>query len=136
MLRRVLSLVLIVAVVDCPMLCGAVSVTAPQDAGVPSCCCCRHCDGALSSDDGSEPSDEPQEGAGLFQCICNGAVVEQGALQSFEVDLGCWAPVAANVSPIIQASAAELVSLHAALQPDCGMNEGRAMRCLFMSLLC
>ena len=138
MISRLLSLTLIAAIFDCPMLCGVAPTVCALEVKAVSCCGgCHWTDKPLPTDDPSAPTDNrSQDGKSCCQCVCNGAVVEVAALPSFGIDLDWWAPVPATTALVANASQGQLSFLHAAHQPDDGMNPGRAMRCLFVTFLC
>ncbi len=132
---RVLSLTLIVALLDCPMLCGLLqTVCAEGPAENPVCSCCQHC-GAPPTGEEPAPSRPAPSDNSICQCICNGAVIDYATLQFPDIDFDYWSPLPVT-TPTITASAGYLTSGRAALWPDDGMNLGRAMRCLFMTYLC
>jgi hypothetical protein len=136
MLSRLLSLTLVVAVLDCPMLCGPALTVRAQDSAAVSCSsCCHHHHQEQAPAEGSAPSAPSQDDAVVCQCICNGAVVDHAAVQPVGIDLDNWAPVAVTRS-LVATSSGRLTLLQAVHQPDDGMNPGRAMRCLFMTYLC
>lgn len=137
MLSRLVPLTLVAAVLHCPIMCGHTPAASEQREQAPSCCgCCPHGERPTSPEQGPTPSDDSQHDTVVGQCICNGAVVEHVTVVPLGLDLEFWTPVPVTALLVAPASRAILSSLHAANQPNDGMNPGRAMRCQFMSYLC
>jgi hypothetical protein len=136
MLSRLLSLTLVVAVLDCPMLCGPATTVRADDSSAAGCSgCCHHHQAPAPAEEDSAPAAPTHDGDAVCQCICNGAVVDHAAVQPVGVDLDNWAPVAVTPS-LVTTSSGRLSLLQAVHQPDDGMNPGRALRCLYMTYLC
>jgi hypothetical protein len=130
MLRRLLSVTLVAALFECPLICGLAPAVCADEQVASSCECCHHPDEPVPAE--QTPGDD---GNFLCQCICNGAVVEHAIVFNPGVDLSCWVPITA-IAPAGSLSRAQLNIFQAASRPDDGMNPGRAMRCLFMTYLC
>jgi hypothetical protein len=135
MLKRLLSLTLIAALLECPFICGLAPVVRAQEQGAARCCGCCHHEESIPADQGSAPADPSQGGNAVCQCICNGAVIEHAAVLYLGIALDCWTPVAAPTS-FVPSSSGQIRLLQAVSQPDDGTNPGRAMRCLFSTYLC
>jgi hypothetical protein len=127
MLNPLISLVLATALLACPYLCGGSLVSADVGAqSAPSCCCHSQ---QLPRD--SAPAEEgPRDSTSCCQCVCGGAVLEHAPL--VQVDMSVWSAAAVELQP----SVALALASRPLLEPDGGMNPGRAKRCLFMTLLC
>ena len=136
MLSRLVPLTLVAAVLHCPIMCGHAPAASAQSEQAKSCCCCHHGERPTSPEQGPKPSDGSQHNTVVGQCICDGAVVEHVAVLPLGLNLEFWTPVPVTASLVAPASRAVLNSLHAANQPNDGMNPGRAKRCLFMTYLC
>jgi hypothetical protein len=133
MFRRFLSLTLIVALFQCPLICGlAPAVCAEEQEVTHPCACCHHRNESVPAQQAPTPTDS---GNALCQCICNGAVVEHAIICDLGIDLSCWLPVT-DIAPAVAPSDAQLSIFQAASQPDDGTNPGRTMRCLYMTYLC
>jgi hypothetical protein len=133
MFRKFFIALIAVNLFACPFFCGAKSVEFDGEPAVQHCCRCNKCAQKNSEQAPNQPCEDSQLGC---QCICGGAVVDDAAVQ---ID-GCEWHVSAPLTlfRVEQTSASPLVS-HAyftGFQPDDGMNKGRAMRQLFMSLIC
>ena len=133
MIRKFFVALIALNLFACPLLCGAKSVEAGGEPVVQCCCCCHKCAQKNSEQVPSQPCEDSEPGC---QCICGGAVVDDAAMQidGYEWHLSV-PPTLYCVEPL---SASPLVShtYFAGFQPDDGMNKGRAMRQLFMSLIC
>jgi hypothetical protein len=131
MLNRLVSILLGVALLACPLLCGAASVDAADvDAEPAKCSCCCH-----STDTPTTPGEECPEPDGCCQCVCGGAIVEHAAEVQIDLCTGFWSPPpATSLIPAMGISKRALAI--ADLQPDNGTNPGRAKCCLFMTFLC
>jgi len=136
MLRRLLSLTLVAALLQCPFSCGlVVRVRANEGEANIRCSCCHHGKNKFPARHNSAPTNHIPDKHCCGQCICNGAVIEHAANQSPSIDLDCWGPVPATAS-VTAVSRAVLSFEQSAHQAGDGMNPGRAMRCLFVSYLC
>ena len=134
MFRKVLSLLLAANIFTCPFYCGAKLDASDMAAIEKSASCCPEC--AKHSPD-EVPGDQRDDGCpSVCQCICGGAVVDDMTPCDGNPDWDCWHPAANfNIRPSIARFVGGLSSF-AAIQPEDGMNKGRAMRYLFMSLTC
>jgi len=134
MLNHFLSLTLATVIFGCPFYCG---LPAAADGADSSCSgCCHHREASPPADSEPAPADDSHSSQGACQCICGGAVIDHWGLPVTPTDLTGFAAAPMTVSLVVCESEARLNALHALLQPDDGMNPGRAMRCLFMTYLC
>lgn len=130
MLNRLVSLLVTVALLACPLLCGAGSPDAPKVDAEPAKCCCCH-----SAETPTTPDEECPEPDGCCQCICGGAIIEHADVGQVDLCTGVWSlPPPTSLAPAMGLS--KRVLSIADLQPDDGMNPGRTKRCLFMTFLC
>ena len=142
MLARTVSLVLIVAVIACPLGCGNGLCQADQCAGGESsqsscstseaaCCCCEH---SLpdSDDDNSSPCDCPENSS--CQGVCGGAVFEK-LCEPDRLEASFFLPLTdTQTSLVFRLAQCRLIAVgdHA----GCGQNHGRMLRTMHMSYLC
>jgi len=133
MFRKFFAALIAVNLFACPLFCGAKLVEVSGEPVVQRCCCCSKC---AQEDSGQVPSHPCEDSELGCQCICGGAVVDDAAVQ---IDASEWhVSVPLTLFCIEQPTASPLVShtYFAGFRPDDGMNKGRAMRQLFMSLIC
>jgi hypothetical protein len=142
MLARIVSLLLIAAVIACPLECGMGLCEADQCAGNKSsqrsrstseaaCCCCEQ---SLpdSDDDNSSPCDCPENSS--CQGVCGGAVFEK-LCEPDRAEATCFLPrTDTQTSLVSRLAQCRLVAVgdHA----GCGQNQGRMLRTRHMSFLC
>ncbi|TWU55832.1 hypothetical protein [Rubripirellula reticaptiva] len=76
MFRTTLHLLLIAALLACPVRCFAHSVASLADGNVQTkgCSCCDACD--TGSDASEESGDFPDDGCNCQDCICKGAITQ------------------------------------------------------------
>jgi len=120
------------ALVACPFFCSLNGAIA-KVTGNPVHSCCSH-----SSNQGDPLGDSrgAPKPCKADQCICNGAVSELKAPLDLAPDASLWTALATDSLPLqIVFEGVHQPSI-SQLKPDDGANLGRAMRCLFSSLLC
>lgn len=131
--RRVTSLLLAFALFACPYFCGSGCCSGVEGASAASHSCCQ-APGHGHAPADHAPGKRGHSDAGC-QCICAGAVVDHASAPPIGVDTAVWAPVALGAAAVVT-SASHSNYLDIVLQPDDGMNVGRALRCRHMSLVC
>jgi hypothetical protein len=139
MLNRSIHFLLIATLVACPLLCGMghTEVRAAGDIGTSACGCCKTVNQPRSTDQGScPPHDSAPDSENCCPCICGGAVVEHGSLYDVGVDTTWSLPAPVEHAIGLQAVAGRFSPFAAAAWPDIGMNPGRALCCLYNTLLC
>ena len=96
-----------------------------------------HEDASPSHDESQPTSDhQPSSDDCGHQCICKGAVVEDGGQLDIVLDTSCWVAVALAQPLIVDASALPR-SLHRVSPPPGGdENPGRTLCCLYELYLC
>jgi hypothetical protein len=139
MMRATLSIYLAATIFACPLLCNwGVYSAASQGAEAVRCPCCAHAAEMPSSsheNPSSQDGPSPRSG-GSCQCICGGAVVDEAESNVAELDTSCWLPVAIMLPSVIDFSQSPFDRFCAAPWPDDGVNVGRALCCLYSTLLC
>jgi hypothetical protein len=133
-MKGIVALLLAVSVFGCPLVCASGHAVgedaAPGEQG--GCPCCHHGD-ALPAEDGGCPAEsEPRSGC---QCVCGGAVLDEGGQHDVALDLG-WSLPVMMAADDVHLVVGESRSWNAAPWPDVGMNHGRWVCCLFCTLLC
>jgi hypothetical protein len=101
-------------------------------------CSCRQAAGTCSSSERhSCPSPAPSENPGdSCQCICGGAVIDDAGVHELKIETN-WSLLAAVVEPVlVQADVLRVLRLATPPWPDDGVNVGRALCCLYSTLLC
>jgi hypothetical protein len=140
MFNRSISILATLAILACPMLCGAnhhdgAAAEAPQ----AGCACCRRMEVPVDSapcKDEAPDQDEQNGSEGCCQCICGGAVWEQVIWQQVDLSVGAWiVPATAETQTTLASTSVNRAARHL-LSPDDGMNPGRRKCCLFMTFLC
>ena len=137
MFQRAMSLLLITALLACPLRCGLVMCAADEEAsadGASARPCCHACH--------RQPSPAPHESTPQpmapchndCQCICSGAVIEQG---SHDLIGRSTTELALRVIPAERSDATDfsvedptVPGYHGSITP------GRMICCLFMRFLC
>jgi hypothetical protein len=139
MLRRTLSILLTAMIVACPCFCKASGVgrdaNCAENAG---CCgCCHSNSSSHEADHSPAPSDHSRHGAPrCCQCICGGAVVDDGAHLDVVPDISFWVAVELAQPVFIDASVTSGDPRWTTPPPDDGANVGRTLRCWYQSFLC
>jgi hypothetical protein len=139
MVKFLLSILLALGIVACPLLCGrgAVCCRAEHTHDAQACCAaCRQAESTRGDDRDSMPQDHDSRSGKCSGCICGGALVEDASSQDFVVNDLNWIAI-----PPVAPLRCEPSDLHTMFNPrgplpDDDMNPGRAMRCLMMSYLC
>ena len=142
MFARTVSLILIAAVIACPMWCAngqchAGQCCAAEQSLHQSCpvhgtaCCCCEKDSSDSNDDC--PCDAPSESS--CQGVCGGAVFEKPCELNDEMDSSFLLFNAAEMLPVA-CRLAEYLTQNGDHFLDGGGNHGRSLRTLHMSFLC
>ena len=140
MISNLLSNLLAISIVACPFLCkgGAACCDNERSHAAHACCdACHKADAAHSAHHDSVPCDHnsrsPNE---CGDCICEGAVAEDSALQHLVFENFNWIALPAADQVIAVVSDLQQDAVSWTPLPDDGMNPGRALRCLMMSYLC
>ncbi len=141
MFARTVPLVLIAAVIACPMWCGSglchavncCSAVEPPHQHCPGpgdtggCC-----DKGPSDSNDESPCDAPRKSP--CQGVCGGAVLDKPLELSDGIDPSSSQPIAAKMIAGCQAVACHIPDGDAFL--PCGGNYGRSLRTLYMSFSC
>ena len=135
-MSRVLSVYLAATILVCPLFCHVAqcSVTAEGVESVRGCCCGNGA-GSPLEEQPTAPERRSSDSGGCCQCICGGAVVDAAAADIAGVDTGWWSPVVI-LMPGVSFQKAQFDWSCAALWSDDDMNTGRAVCCLYCTLLC
>ena len=131
MFRQTLSILLATALSGCPLICSARSTGDGVARGGGQCC--GGCDAPTDEDSGPAPDSNGDSGEAC-ECLCRGAIVDDA--QQVDLDTSCSFPLA-DVAP--RALGACLIQSEYRITgpwPDGGINVGRALCCLYSTLLC
>jgi hypothetical protein len=134
MYRNLFAILLTANLLTCPFYCGAKSFASEREFAVSHSCCCKNC-----MHDAAEkvPGEQPREDdCVMCQCICAGALVDDGHVLVGNPEWNCWQSIAALEVDALNVNAAALLSSFIEALPHDAMNPGRAMRYWFMSLTC
>ncbi|HJQ78856.1 MAG TPA: hypothetical protein VJ828_02820 [Lacipirellulaceae bacterium] len=135
---RLLSIYLAATILTCPLVCrfGQCSAAAGESQRIGCCSCCHGCAPQSSENHPAAPERGSSDPTGSCQCICGGAVVDDAGSVIAQLDTSWWSPVAIILPHSIDADSIEFDGFCAAPWPDIGMNPGRALCCLYSTLLC
>ena len=134
-MKGIVALLLAVSVFGCPLVCANGHAVGDDAArGEQGGCPCCHHEDAFPSDDGGCPA-EPESESGC-QCVCGGAVLQEGGQHDVALDLGWSLPVMMTAAVDVRQLVGESRSWNTAPWPDVGMNHGRWVCCLFCTYLC
>jgi hypothetical protein len=146
MLNRALSILLTAMIVACPCICKGGIGRGSDRAGVHCHCDCCHVEiPGLSDHEVSSPVDEqsqpisdhpPRSHDCGHQCICKGAVVEDGGQFDIGLDMSSWVAAELPQFSYVDAFVSRGNSLWVSLPPDGGANPGRTLCCRYETFLC
>jgi hypothetical protein len=136
-MNSAISVLLSAAILACPYICHAGHAAGRSEGkNAASCACCRGPTEKTSHDSQGGPK-SPHRSGGCPKGICNGAVVENGAFHDFGLDTSWSLPVAdLYLSTHSHLQPSQFDRYAPAPWPDDGTNRGRALCCLFSTLLC
>jgi len=133
-MKSALSFLVAVSVFSCPLICHS-GHTAAGSKRVASCC--EHCAGGSTPDRSPNAPTPSNHSDGCPQGICSGAIMNHGAMYAVTLDPASSLPVAV-IEPALSTapSASGFAQFAVAPWPDDGKNPGRALCCLYSTLLC
>ena len=133
-MKSALSFLVAVSVLSCPLICHSGHAVAGDKHAAS---CCDHCSSNSTPDNSPNAPASPHQSEGCPQGICNGAIMNHGATYAVALD-NVWSLPVAVIEPTLTTvlQACRFARLAAAPCPDDGLNRGRALCCLYSTLLC
>jgi hypothetical protein len=132
MLSRAISIFLIATILNCPLYCS----WSAGGVGAEGKACCRGCCHPSSQPASGERSCPARDSGKCCQCICGGAVIGDAATLDIGFDASLSLPVVDLAVTSVLSQVSNLPRIRTTPWPDDGVNVGRALCCLYSTLLC